>query len=270
MGALTKLGWQKALRGAELTHAEFRILTTIGTYTNAALSSAFPGRTKIMEDARVSERTLDRALKILVAEGWITLVEAGGNQHFRGKANVYAVSVPDIAKGGNLDGKVRNHDGKSPRTIADPSGHTHQVIDHSADNASGSPQAQLLAKFDTFLEHNDLTLDEQSTALGMFENGSDLNAIRNKINSDRRSTVTAPTPSQARSVPQDDPWGTFDREKTKLSSSTPTNGHKGGAHRERDQPATRARNTPTSNLHIRRGSNGSSTDRTPQRQSPSR
>ena len=46
MGNLTKLGWQKALRGAELTHAEFRILTIIGTYTNAELSSAFPGRKK--------------------------------------------------------------------------------------------------------------------------------------------------------------------------------------------------------------------------------
>lgn len=92
---MDKFAWTKALRGAEgLTHAEFRVLVILSTYTDANLGNAFPGRQQLFDAACVSMPTGKKALKSLIEKGWVVLVEEGGNQHWKGKANVYAVTVP--------------------------------------------------------------------------------------------------------------------------------------------------------------------------------
>ena len=108
---MSKLGWQKSTRYAtDLTHAEFRVLTILVTFTDENLGNAFPGQDRLFEAACVSVPTGKKALKSLIEKGWIVLVEEGGNQHWKGKANVYAVTTPkgaselppsDIPKGAN-------------------------------------------------------------------------------------------------------------------------------------------------------------------------
>lgn len=85
----------EALRGADLTHAEYRVAATLWTYARADLTNARPGPATLREDARVNEKTLKKALRVLVAKGWIQVTEQGGSE--RGgprRATVYALAFP--------------------------------------------------------------------------------------------------------------------------------------------------------------------------------
>jgi len=93
-GALDKFAFMKALRGADLTHAEYRVLTNLVTFARGDLTNARPGLDKLTEAACVTTRTAKLALRALVDKGWIELAEEGGNQHGKGKANVYALTIP--------------------------------------------------------------------------------------------------------------------------------------------------------------------------------
>lgn len=97
--SLNKFAWMKALRGADLTHAEYRVVVNLSTWADADLSNAFPGLAALCVAARVSVPTARKALKSLAEKGWLVLVEPGGNQYFKGKANVYALTVPETAAG---------------------------------------------------------------------------------------------------------------------------------------------------------------------------
>ncbi|MBS9371568.1 helix-turn-helix domain-containing protein [Rhodococcus sp. B50] len=92
--SLNKFAWMEALRGADLTHAEYRVLVNLSTYARGDLTNAHPGLSRLCEDARVSEPTAKKALRRLVEKGWIVLTDRGGNEHWKGKANVYALSIP--------------------------------------------------------------------------------------------------------------------------------------------------------------------------------
>jgi len=97
---MSKLGWQKTLRYADdLTHAEFRVLTVISTYTDESMGNAFPGFSQIVGASCVSGSTAKAAIKSLIEKGWLVLIEEGGNQYWKGKANVYAVATPTSPKG---------------------------------------------------------------------------------------------------------------------------------------------------------------------------
>lgn len=92
---MDKFAFMKALRGADdLTHAEFRVLAMLVTWTDADLGNAHPGRDQLLEAACVSVPTGKKALRSLIEKGWVVLVDEGGNQHWKGKANVYRVTVP--------------------------------------------------------------------------------------------------------------------------------------------------------------------------------
>ncbi|MBH0118028.1 hypothetical protein I0Q12_00155 [Rhodococcus sp. CX] len=92
--SLNKFAWLEALRGAELTHAEYRVLVNLSTYARGDLTNAHPGLTRLAVDAHVTEGTAKKALRSLVAKGWLVLTDPGGNAYWRGKANVYALSIP--------------------------------------------------------------------------------------------------------------------------------------------------------------------------------
>lgn len=92
--ALNKFTWMEALRGADLTHAEYRVLLNLSTWANGDLGNAYPGVSALCEAAQVSLPTAKKALKSLTAKGWIVLTERGGNQFWKGKANVYSLAIP--------------------------------------------------------------------------------------------------------------------------------------------------------------------------------
>jgi hypothetical protein len=94
---LNKFAWTKALRGADLTNAEYRVVVNLSTWADADLSNAYPSLAALCAASQVSVATGKKALKTLIAKGWVVLVEPGGNQYFKGKANVYALTVPDTA-----------------------------------------------------------------------------------------------------------------------------------------------------------------------------
>lgn len=93
--ARTKLQWFTALRGADLTNAEFRVAVILATFTDASMGNAFPGWTKLSAASAVTENTAKNAIKSLQRKGWVRLTEVGGNQIGKGRANVYAVCFPD-------------------------------------------------------------------------------------------------------------------------------------------------------------------------------
>ncbi|WP_371829876.1 helix-turn-helix domain-containing protein [Rhodococcoides yunnanense] len=92
--ARTKLQWFTELRGADLTHAEFRVVTILATYTDAQMDNAFPGLNKLATEARVRVNTAREALKSLQSKGWIRLTQEGGNQYGKGRANVWSLTIP--------------------------------------------------------------------------------------------------------------------------------------------------------------------------------
>ncbi|WP_324650991.1 helix-turn-helix domain-containing protein [Georgenia sp. H159] len=117
MATMTKLGWQKALRGADLTPTEYMVLSTLATYTDRHMQNAHPGWTRLVADTHLDLRTIKRAATSLIDKGYLILVEAGGNQVRKGAANVYAVTLPkgDIqwppSGGLDSDGSVSTHGG---------------------------------------------------------------------------------------------------------------------------------------------------------------
>ncbi|NKZ93781.1 hypothetical protein GS966_29225 [Rhodococcus hoagii] len=50
--SVSKLEWLAGLRGADLTHAEFRVLVTLFTYTDASLSNAYPSKATLVRRRR--------------------------------------------------------------------------------------------------------------------------------------------------------------------------------------------------------------------------
>lgn len=94
---MDKFAWQKALRGAkDLTHAEFRVLVNLATWTDEQLGNAFPGNAQLFEAACVSQPTGKKALRTLQDKGWLILQHRGGGRRPGGNgiSNVYSVTTP--------------------------------------------------------------------------------------------------------------------------------------------------------------------------------
>jgi len=97
--ALTKLQWQKRLRGAGLTPTEYLVLLTLSTYAGGDLRHAHPGWERLRADTSLDVRTIKKAASALIAKGYLLLTRPGGNQYGKGTANEYALSLPVIHKG---------------------------------------------------------------------------------------------------------------------------------------------------------------------------
>ncbi|MFF0542096.1 hypothetical protein ACFYTF_04600 [Nocardia thailandica] len=115
---LDKFAWLEALRGADLTHAEYRVAVNLCTYARADLTNARPGPATLRIAAGVNEKTLTKALRALVAKGWIRITEQGGSE--RGgprRATVYALTFPT---GGSQYPGSTDATGGSERPGSDP------------------------------------------------------------------------------------------------------------------------------------------------------
>lgn len=139
--------WQKRVRGADLTHAEFRVLMILFSYSSENGRNIRPGKERIVRDARASEPTVRKALRELQRKGWIVLTEEGGNQHGKGKANVYALSTPrQRSERGDADDPNERHElegvkgvNSFPEGGQSFSGRVQMVYppsDHSSDHSS--------------------------------------------------------------------------------------------------------------------------------------
>lgn len=214
--ALTKLLWQKRLRGADLTPVEYMVLLTLSTYADKALMNAHPGWVRLAADTRLDVRTIKKAVRSLTAKGYVQLIQPGGNQYGKGVANAYRLTLPVVHKGdtGSTPYLEDGPDGRGARSA--PRGasgahegrhgmYPHQVNssdpNHQSDaHASGSSEPRegprwtdLIDRDDELLDwlDGDLTLDSQetSTALGMWEKGAHPIAIRNAILKHRRGNA---------------------------------------------------------------------------------
>ncbi|MBM4640466.1 hypothetical protein GS448_15855 [Rhodococcus hoagii] len=97
--SVSKLEWLAGLRGVDLTHAEFRVLVTLFTYTDASLSNAYPSKATLAEVAKVTPRTLTTSLRTLQKKGLARIVRQGGNQYGKGTANVWELLPHSYPKG---------------------------------------------------------------------------------------------------------------------------------------------------------------------------
>ncbi|NKZ88804.1 hypothetical protein GS966_02530 [Rhodococcus hoagii] len=97
--SVSKLEWLAGLRGADLTHAEFRVLVTLFTYTDASLSNAYPSKATLAEAAKVTPRTLAASLRTLQKKGLARIARQGGNQYGKGTANVWELLPHSCSKG---------------------------------------------------------------------------------------------------------------------------------------------------------------------------
>lgn len=102
---LTKLDYQKRLRGAGLNPTEYMVLNMMLCYANADLTNARPGHMRLAEDTGLDERTVRRVVARLTEKGYLVLSLQGGNLIGRGMANVYMLTLPShlrvIHKGGS-------------------------------------------------------------------------------------------------------------------------------------------------------------------------
>ncbi|MCQ4120444.1 helix-turn-helix domain-containing protein [Rhodococcus tibetensis] len=116
--SLNKFAFYEALRGADLTHAEYRVLVNLSTFANGDLTNAHPGLPRLCEAAGVSLPTAKKALRNLTEKGWLVLTDPGGNAHWKGKANVYALLIPkgvtELAPSGSPKGVNDFQEGGKP------------------------------------------------------------------------------------------------------------------------------------------------------------
>ncbi|NLE82382.1 MAG: helix-turn-helix domain-containing protein [Rhodococcus sp.] len=142
-GRPLKFEWMEALRGADLSHAEYRVLLNLSTYANSDLTNAYPSRATLCADSGVSGPTAKKALRRLVEKGWLVLTEQGGNQHWKGKANVYSLSIPkgvtQLPPSGVEGGNSFSEGGKSTPPEGGNSVTPHQK-ELPGDNTSGSEE----------------------------------------------------------------------------------------------------------------------------------
>lgn len=155
---MDKFAWLRSLRGADLTHAEFRVLVNLCTYADADSGQAYPSNSTLAEASAVNPKVLTRDLiPALRQKGWIRLVAPGGNQNGRGRANVWKLSFPHAVKGvphvppspsqgGTSRTPLGSNEGGTSRTargyLTYPEGGTsrtpHQVIDQPMNRSESS------------------------------------------------------------------------------------------------------------------------------------
>lgn len=196
----SKLTWLTSLRGADLTHGEFRVLTILGTYSSGDGTNAHPGISRLAADCVMTERHVQRVLRALVGKGAIRETALGGNAVRKGWASVYAVNLKgDIrdSKGDIPDSKgdIRDEEAASNVTPSGPYIRSCRSgpIDQTLSSGEGPSPATALdaddfAPIREWLEAQlgDFDSFEESIALGMWGNGSNRIAILNKISKDRR------------------------------------------------------------------------------------
>lgn len=87
----SKIAVLTALRGAEISTHEYRVLVTLLTYANRSGRGAYPGVPRLASDCRMNVKTVKSALAQLHSQGFIERAQKGGG---RGRATVWDVNLP--------------------------------------------------------------------------------------------------------------------------------------------------------------------------------
>lgn len=90
-----KLGYLRLLRTAKLTHAQYRVLVTILTYTDGEGENAHPGYARLADECRMSKGTVSKCIAQLKRAGWLWQVSRGYPSEGGKKASVFRVRVPE-------------------------------------------------------------------------------------------------------------------------------------------------------------------------------
>lgn len=121
-----KLEYGKLLREAtDLTHAEYRVLSLLVSYTDGDLQNAWPGNARLAENAAMSVRYCQEVLKSLLKKGYLCVAHPGGNQYGWHRATAYVITVPEQLGGtgkGGLRFQVKDEPQRGGRTIDDGKG----------------------------------------------------------------------------------------------------------------------------------------------------
>lgn len=97
MSPTSKFSWMEALRGADLSHAEYRVLINLSTYARGDLTNARPSLQTLCEAAQVTDKTAKKSIRTLIEKGWIVRTQSGGRG--TGRTNVYALGIPNVLQG---------------------------------------------------------------------------------------------------------------------------------------------------------------------------
>lgn len=90
-----KFTWHKKLGGQnQLSGTEYRVLMVFFDHSGSDGTRAFPSLEEVQGEACVSESTAKRAIRTLVALGWLVLTKRGGKRNGVKFANVYRLAVP--------------------------------------------------------------------------------------------------------------------------------------------------------------------------------
>lgn len=137
----SKMEWYKhASRAAQdLSHAEFRVLMAVASYSDKMGGSAHPGKERVATDTGIHAKNVQKHLRALEDQGWLLVRQIGGNALFRGAATVYQLGAPE--KGSNSIPKGSTQNSSRGVAITPPSDHSPDPLDHSAGAASPAPQS---------------------------------------------------------------------------------------------------------------------------------
>lgn len=212
MKRLSKLDWISAVvRDRRLKPAEKVTAIALAEYTNSrTLGGAHPGRQRLSEDCDVAVRTIERHLATLSAFGWIKRTSLGSVSAQRNWADTYALTVStsrqadvDWSGGERVSNGVTdqstNRDDQSTNVTDQstpgcrPNRFSTSGSSHPSDSSeSGSIWRSIdINNWDEVEEALEemlqLSVQEASTALGMWTSEAHPQAIVNKINKDREA-----------------------------------------------------------------------------------
>lgn len=94
MARFNKLKYLQQLRHAALTHAEYRVLVTLLTYSRDDGTNAHPGYRRLAEECQMSNGTVSKAVKKLKSAGWLWETSRGTKGEGGRNAAVFELRVP--------------------------------------------------------------------------------------------------------------------------------------------------------------------------------
>lgn len=148
----------KRLRGADLTHGQFRVAVMLSTYTSKDGSSAYPGARRLAEDCAMTERGVRKLLGELEVKGWIRQDFKGGNLAEYRRASEYTITVPRVnPRSGRVNGgSVKGEPGFTASDHS-PEHSDHSESEHSASLADANDDTKVIQAMTRSWDHfNDL------------------------------------------------------------------------------------------------------------------
>jgi hypothetical protein len=137
--------WQRAILNSDLPPPARHVALTLSTYMDGKGGSAFPGAKNLAHDTGQCERGVRGNLGLLVARGWLVVVEHGGLKGEERRSNRYQAIFPPVdnpssdpctTSTGAPDAGEPLHE----RTLTPAPRAPHQSIDQSIDQSTGEQE----------------------------------------------------------------------------------------------------------------------------------